>query len=47
MLLASAHEWASRSLHSILTPNGYRVLHAYAGYDALLVMGPRITRATG
>src|SRR5439155_1252876 len=36
VLLASAHEWASRSLHSILTPNGYRVLHAYAGYDALL-----------
>src|SRR5437667_311226 len=36
VLLASAHEWASRSLHSILTPNGYRVLHAYAGHDALL-----------
>ena len=36
VLLASAHEWASRSLHSILTPNGYRVLHAYAGRDALL-----------
>src|SRR5205809_913637 len=36
VLLASAHEWASRSLHSILTPNGYRVLHASAGYDALL-----------
>src|SRR2546428_5629135 len=36
VLLASAHEWAARSLPSILTPNGYRVLHAYAGQDALL-----------
>src|SRR5882724_1889648 len=36
VLLASAHEWASRSLHSILTPKGYRVLHAYAVRDALL-----------
>src|SRR2546428_443822 len=36
VLLASAHEWAARSLPSILTPNGYRVLHAYAGHDALL-----------
>ena len=36
VLLANAHEWASRSLHSILSPSGYRVLHAYEARDALL-----------
>src|ERR1041385_277762 len=36
VLLASAHEWASRSLRSILTPNNYRVLQAYSERDTLL-----------
>ena len=34
-LVASAQEWSSRSLESILAPNGYAVLHAYSARQAL------------
>jgi len=34
-LVASGQEWSSRSLESILAPNGYAVLHAYSGRQAL------------
>ncbi len=35
VLLASAHEWALRSLDSILGPSGYEVVRVYKGRDAL------------
>jgi len=35
VLIASAHEWASRSLDSILTPNVYSVVRVYTGRDAV------------
>ncbi|HEV2749940.1 MAG TPA: response regulator [Gemmatimonadales bacterium] len=35
VLLANAQEWVSRSLESILRPNGYTVLKAFNGRDAL------------
>jgi PleD family two-component response regulator len=35
VLLANAQEWVSRSLESILRPNGYTVLKAFSGRDAL------------
>ena len=35
VLLANAQEWVSRSLESVLRPNGYTVLKAFNGRDAL------------
>jgi PleD family two-component response regulator len=35
VLLANAQEWVSRSLDSVLRPNGYTVLKAFNGRDAL------------
>lgn len=35
VLIISDHEWASRSLESILAPRGYTVLRAYNGRQAL------------
>jgi len=35
VLLADDQEWSSRSLESILGPNGYAVLHAYTGRQAM------------
>ena len=35
VLLANAQEWVSRSLESVLRPNGYTVLKAFNGQDAL------------
>ncbi|HEU5262521.1 MAG TPA: diguanylate cyclase [Gemmatimonadales bacterium] len=35
VLLASAQEWASRSLESILRPAGYTIVRAYTGPDAI------------
>ncbi|HUP20685.1 MAG TPA: response regulator [Gemmatimonadota bacterium] len=35
VLIVSEHEWASRSLESILAPRGYAVLRAYNGRQAL------------
>jgi PleD family two-component response regulator len=35
VLLAHAQEWVSRSLESVLRPNGYTVLKAFNGRDAL------------
>ncbi|HSH44934.1 MAG TPA: response regulator [Longimicrobiales bacterium] len=35
VLIVSEHEWASRSLDSILAPRGYGVLRAYNGRQAL------------
>ena len=34
-LLANDQEWSARSLESILGPNGYAVLRAYTGRQAL------------
>lgn len=34
-LLASAQEWSSRSLESILAPSGYAVLHAFTARETL------------
>ena len=35
VLIVSEHEWASRSLDSILAPRGYAILRAYNGQQAL------------
>ena len=35
VLIANHQEWSGRSLESILTPNGYAVLRAYTGRQAL------------
>lgn len=35
VLIVSEHEWASRSLDSILAPRGYAVLRAYNGQQAV------------
>ena len=35
VLLANAQEWVSRSLESVLRPNGYTVLKAFSARDAL------------
>lgn len=35
VLIANDQEWSARSLESILAPNGYAVLRAYTGYQAL------------
>lgn len=35
MLIVSEHEWASRSLDTILAPKGYAVLRAYNGRQAI------------
>ncbi len=35
VLIANDQEWSARSLESILAPNGYAVLRAYTGHQAL------------
>ena len=35
VLIANDQEWSARSLESILAPNGYAVLRAYTGIQAL------------
>src|SRR5512143_3342513 len=35
VLIANDQEWSARSLESILAPNGYAVLRAYTGLQAL------------
>ena len=35
VLIASHQEWSSRSLESILAPNGFLILKAYTGAQAL------------
>lgn len=35
VLIANDQEWSARSLESILTPNGYTVIRAYTGQQAL------------
>ncbi|MEX0906875.1 MAG: response regulator, partial [Gemmatimonadota bacterium] len=35
VLIVSEHEWASRSLDSVLAPKGYAVLRAYNGAQAM------------
>ena len=35
VLISNDQEWSARSLESILVPNGYTVLRAYTGYQAL------------
>ncbi len=35
VLIVSQHEWASRSLDSVISPRGYAVLRAYNGKQAL------------
>jgi two-component system cell cycle response regulator len=35
VLIVSQHEWASRSLDSVISPRGYAVLRAYNGQQAL------------
>src|SRR6266702_6279929 len=35
VLLVTSHEWFSRSLETILTPNGYAVVRAYTARGAL------------
>ena len=39
VLIVSEHEWASRSLESILSPRGYAVLRAYNGRQAFERVG--------
>jgi diguanylate cyclase (GGDEF)-like protein len=34
-LIASGHEWLARSFESVLGPNGYAVLRAYTGHQAI------------
>ena len=34
-LIASGHEWSARSFESVLSPNGFAVLRAYTGQQAL------------
>ena len=43
VLIANDQEWSARSLESILAPNGYAVLRAYTGIQAL---GARPHRTT-
>ena len=35
VLIANDQEWSARSLESILGPNGYAVIRAYTGQQAL------------
>ena len=35
VLIVSNQEWSSRSLETILAPNGYAVLRAYTGASAM------------
>jgi PleD family two-component response regulator len=35
ILIVSGHEWASRSIDSVIRPRGYAVQHAYTGKQAL------------
>ena len=35
VLIANDQEWSARSLESILGPNGYSVIRAYTGQQAL------------
>ncbi len=35
VLIANDQEWSARSLESILAPNGYAVVRAYTGHQAL------------
>src|SRR5688500_43264 len=35
VLIANDQEWSARSLESILSPNGYRVIRAFTGQQAL------------
>jgi CheY-like chemotaxis protein len=35
VLIANDQEWSARSLESILGPNGYAVVRAYTGQQAL------------
>lgn len=38
VLVASDHEWSSRSFESILSPEGFAVLHAHTGQQALALV---------
>ena len=35
VLIANDQEWSARSIESILSPNGFRVVRAYTGHQAL------------